>query len=153
MQEQKLVIPLSRYDSEPQSRNQNESNLYLVTSPRQTYNIFDFIPWFNHSYNGIRITFCAIQNSSGVYWCKSLRLEIILQPDLSVKEIKSVFSCKAHIHVGQAVPSWPAGMHTCPLGAGVSASRSIFDLMMIRIEPQSLQRVIKNVSNQVIRPV
>ena len=156
MQEQKLVIPLSRYDSEPQSRNQNESNLYLVTSPRQTYNIFDFIPWFNHSYNGIRITFCAIQNSSGVYWCKSLRLEIILQPDLSVKEIKSVFSCKAHIHVGQftqkAVQSWPAGMHTCPLRAGVSVSRSTSDLMIIRIEPQSFQQRVydKNLGHAVL---
>ena len=89
----------------------------------------------------------------GVYWCISLRLEIILRPDLSVKEIKSVFSGKAYIHVGQAVPRWPAGMHTCPLGAGVSVSRSTFDLIIIRIEPKSLQRVIKSVSRQVIRPV
>ena len=29
-----------------------------------TYNIFDVIIWFNHSYNRIRITFCAIQNST-----------------------------------------------------------------------------------------
>ena len=66
---------------------------------------------------------------------------------------KSVFSCKAHIHVGQTVPNWPAGMHTCPLRAGVSVSRSTFDLIIIRIEPKSLQRVIKSVSRQVIRPV
>ena len=77
-----------------------------------------------------------------VYWCKSLRLEIILHPDLSVKETKSVFSRKAHIHVGQAVPSWPAGKHTCQLGAGVSVSRSTFDLMIIRIENHRVYNVI-----------
>ena len=117
-----------------------------------TYNIFDFIIWSTViiGYGLLSVPFRIVP---GVYWCKSLRLEIILHPDLSVKEIKSVFRCKAHIHVGQAVPSWPAGMHTCPFGAGVSVSRSIFDLMIIRIEPQSLKRVIKNVSNQVIRPV